>query len=360
MQSRLTASKKSAEDFAKEVTSSERSDHHRLNDKFVQMSQNLTDLREKNHRISQSLFNKLDINKLQHFADNFEIVRDYTFETDIENVEGKNLSTALNYRNAAAQILSPEEDYNERVHLVSIADFSLDLADNYYQSHQIEEGNFAKDIAVKFIDIATSFLPVIGWGRDAYEALTGKSLLNGVELSTPERSGAVFGMITLGIGSKIGKGIQVVKKLLIGKNVLKLKTYRPAIANAEGFVSIVQNSIKKIGTKTGEEFRDLMAWLGRPFDKNKELGAIIIGKYNPPPKTLPAFKNAKLAPKRKTTSAASGKRKRWIDDDGKIIEWDALHAEVEVYNKRGKHLGEFDPETGVQTKPANSSYKIKP
>lgn len=36
-------------------------------------------------------------------------------------------------------------------------------------------------------------------------------------------------------------------------------------------------------------------------------------------------------------------RKRWRSSDGKrIYTWDELHGEIEVFNKRGKHLGVID------------------
>lgn len=35
--------------------------------------------------------------------------------------------------------------------------------------------------------------------------------------------------------------------------------------------------------------------------------------------------------------------KRWRNKDGKLfVEWDSLHGEIEVYNKRGKHLGVYN------------------
>lgn len=37
-------------------------------------------------------------------------------------------------------------------------------------------------------------------------------------------------------------------------------------------------------------------------------------------------------------------RKRWRSHDGqRLYEWDDLHGEIEVYNRRGKHLGVLDP-----------------
>lgn len=70
--------------------------------------------------------------------------------------------------------------------------------------------------------------------------------------------------------------------------------------------------------------------------------------YNPPPKNLPGFPKAKPAKR-------LGRRKRWTDDDGNIYEWDYQHGAVEKYSKNGKHLGEYDANTGNQTKPPDST-----
>jgi hypothetical protein len=80
--------------------------------------------------------------------------------------------------------------------------------------------------------------------------------------------------------------------------------------------------------------------------------------YIPPPKNLLAFPEAKRA-KSKTPIAGGGLRKRWKDKDY-IYEWDSYHGRVEKYDKRGNHLGEFDPNTGEQTKPADSNRQIEP
>lgn len=37
-------------------------------------------------------------------------------------------------------------------------------------------------------------------------------------------------------------------------------------------------------------------------------------------------------------------QKRWRSEDKKrYYTWDSLHGEIEVFNKRGKHLGVFSP-----------------
>jgi len=50
--------------------------------------------------------------------------------------------------------------------------------------------------------------------------------------------------------------------------------------------------------------------------------------------------------------APSGER-RWRSAEGKrLYTWDALHGEIEVFNRRGHHLGVIDSVEGVMIKPA--------
>ena len=75
------------------------------------------------------------------------------------------------------------------------------------------------------------------------------------------------------------------------------------------------------------------------------------------PKTLPAFPEARWA-QSKTYIKGAGQRKRWKDQNH-IYEWDSRHGKVEKYTSQGKHLGEFDPNTGEQTKPADPSRRVE-
>ena len=50
---------------------------------------------------------------------------------------------------------------------------------------------------------------------------------------------------------------------------------------------------------------------------------------------------------------AFGGEKRWRSADGKrLYTWDSLHGEIEVFDKRGNHLGAVDAVTGVLSKAA--------
>ncbi len=64
--------------------------------------------------------------------------------------------------------------------------------------------------------------------------------------------------------------------------------------------------------------------------------------YTPAPKELKGFPSAKRAPNKG--------RARWKTSEGKILEWDSQHGDVEVYDKQGRHQGSADPNTGQMTK----------
>jgi hypothetical protein len=80
----------------------------------------------------------------------------------------------------------------------------------------------------------------------------------------------------------------------------------------------------------------------------------------PAPKSLPAFPGAQRARPKTSVQGGGGLRPRWKDRKGNIYEWDSQHGKVEAYDKQGKHKGEFDPDTGAQTKPADPTRSVEP
>jgi hypothetical protein len=86
-----------------------------------------------------------------------------------------------------------------------------------------------------------------------------------------------------------------------------------------------------------------------------------VGSHQPvkTPKALPAFPNAAREERKTYVQGGGAMRGRWKDKDY-IYEWDSRHGRVEKYNKRGNHLGEFDPNTGAQLKPADPNKSVEP
>lgn len=83
-------------------------------------------------------------------------------------------------------------------------------------------------------------------------------------------------------------------------------------------------------------------------------------RYFPAPPQLKAFPTAVQVPGKSKVKGGGKIRKRWQETDGTIFEWDSQHGRVEKYNRRGHHLGEYDSQTGQQTKPADLKRRIEP
>ena len=83
--------------------------------------------------------------------------------------------------------------------------------------------------------------------------------------------------------------------------------------------------------------------------------------YISPPSALKAFPDAQSVRAKTVIQRKPPKlRKRWKDSQGCIYEWDYQHGTVEKYDRSGKHLGEFHPETGLRLKEPNPSRKVEP
>jgi hypothetical protein len=82
--------------------------------------------------------------------------------------------------------------------------------------------------------------------------------------------------------------------------------------------------------------------------------------YIKPPDVPAAFPDLVDARSKTPVKGGGGLRKRWKDKKRNIYEWDSQHGRLEKYNKRGRHLGEFDPDTGLQTKPADPTRYVDP
>ncbi|WP_348771936.1 colicin E3/pyocin S6 family cytotoxin [Burkholderia sp. Tr-862] len=90
--------------------------------------------------------------------------------------------------------------------------------------------------------------------------------------------------------------------------------------------------------------------------------SVEVPKDIPTPASLPGFPDAWRAKPKTPVRGGGGLRKRWKHANGCICEWDSQHGEVEMYNKRGKHMGAFDPNTGeaMAGKCADATGTIEP
>jgi hypothetical protein len=72
----------------------------------------------------------------------------------------------------------------------------------------------------------------------------------------------------------------------------------------------------------------------------------------PAPKELKGYPELEMVKRKTPVQGGGGKRKRRKDAKGNIYEWDSQHGALEMYDKRGRHLGEFDHETRQMIKGA--------
>lgn len=157
--------------------------------------------------------------------------------------------------------------YEARSEVVEIATDSLRLSRDYYINDKTEEGEIAARIADIAMDLATSVTPVVSWVRDLYEAISGKDFHSGDTLGTFSRSMAILGAATLGFGSKAGKAIGVIGKIMKGENAAEvLKTGEK-----------VFNSAKKFGVESADGVNNLRTALDAPFFRSTGSGADSIG-----------------------------------------------------------------------------------
>jgi len=82
--------------------------------------------------------------------------------------------------------------------------------------------------------------------------------------------------------------------------------------------------------------------------------------YIPAPRRLAAFPDAQPVKPKTPVQGGGGLRKRWKDTEGNLYEWDSRHGTIEKYDRKGRHLGEFDSVTGKRLKLPNPDYTVEP
>ncbi len=113
---------------------------------------------------------------------------------------------------AENQILDCDEYFQSKRSLLDVASESTDLAKQSFDQGEKDEGNVALSISKGLLDLALNFTPGVSWGRDVYEAISGKDLITGEELDYLSRGIATLGVVTVGFGSKI----KCIKKIFDG------------------------------------------------------------------------------------------------------------------------------------------------
>lgn len=182
------------------------------------------------------------------------------------------------------------------------------------------------------------------WAQTIEEAhrkifdLVGKAIVIGAV------AGAVTALFTLGAGTVAAAGAtgSVIAASVVG-----------VLGAVDSVAVAAVGAVAAAGAAAVGAVNELQPLLeASPTTFNANTGGGNSHHYYPAPKNLAGFPNA-----RKIDPIGPRYRKRWTDDKGTIYEWDYQHGAVEKYSRNGKHLGEFDADTGAQTKPADPTRK---
>ncbi len=109
----------------------------------------------------------------------------------------------LDYAASKVEAYRSHRDYTARKKLISVSDNAIDESEASFRAGNFREGSQLFEFGMAAADIAISVTPVVGWGKDIYEATSGYGLVDGRKLTNFERSMAVFGVFTAGVGSKL-------------------------------------------------------------------------------------------------------------------------------------------------------------
>jgi hypothetical protein len=90
-------------------------------------------------------------------------------------------------------------DSQRRGAVLDRADNAEQLAKSAFASGDVLTAGRLQKFALGMVDIATRFIPGINWGRDVYEATTGKDLFTGNDLDDFNRTVAILGAISGGV-----------------------------------------------------------------------------------------------------------------------------------------------------------------
>jgi hypothetical protein len=156
---------------------------------------------------------------------------------------------------------------DDRLAMVRSGRVALEISAQSLQQGDVAKSNFALKVGTVFLDTAISVTPVLGWAKDGWEAVTGRNLLTGEELSGFERTMAVVGVLTAGIGSKLalaGKAAVLIDVLKAGKATEEAAEVVKLTSKAAEAVSVG----KKYGFSTVDEAKSF----ARNFEEVNEAG----------------------------------------------------------------------------------------
>jgi hypothetical protein len=156
--------------------------------------------------------------------------------------------------NSSRPVLSSQKEAKE-IGLNAIVE-----SDRSYAEGDTQSAEFYKKVGVAMADLALGLTPGVGLVKDVYEAVSGRSVLTGDLLGATDRILAMVGVITLGFGDDILKGVRSVQKIVEAtEGAAKITT---TVRNSLGVIREV-----KVVRYAGETVNEAMSKQYKNFQK---------------------------------------------------------------------------------------------
>lgn len=170
---------------------------------------------------------------------------------------------------------------------------AVEESDKSYASGDENNGAVFKQYAQMFLDIATSIVPIINPAtgnavilKDFYEGITGRTIIDGRQLSSFER-GTILAAATAGVGFSLatagvfGGAAEAVTKaglkaiVTLGKAAIKkgIDVGGAVLTESVGFAGKVRGAAAKLGVKAKEGINNFVGFSKRVL--GNEIGAIV-------------------------------------------------------------------------------------
>lgn len=155
-----------------------------------------------------------------------------------------------------------------KMKVVDIVDTLYVGANSEFRHQYVEEALALQEGAIALlstiVDVGLSVSPV-AWGKDAYEFITGISLVTGKNLSEADRIIAGIGVVLPGVGVFAAAGIRIVRRMSVRKSYLQNAQHvQDALA--------VLGNLKTVRFKEGKNLSEV-AVIGRDMESVREAGA---------------------------------------------------------------------------------------
>ncbi|KYG61986.1 hypothetical protein AZI85_07195 [Bdellovibrio bacteriovorus] len=153
-----------------------------------------------------------------------------------------------------------------KIKVLNEAKYFLEKAERAYTGHAEEQAHVFQQASLEIVktiaDIGIGISP-LGWGKDVYEFITGKSIVDGRELSQTERVLAAAGVAMPGVAGLAIAGIKIV-----ARNPFTKVTVKSAFSQYE-HVSDILGGMKVARFKEGKDISEV-AVIGRDMSSVRD------------------------------------------------------------------------------------------